>query len=117
MNYAICIAREPGYCQIYYTNEIKGREEIFEIINTDAMGNILAKIQAGAEIFSCPDDFIAVNHIRLCGSKLNDGSISEDYNQNKPVRSVMNGPILIPVKSDNSTVGRGFKLFYFQEKC
>lgn len=29
----------------------------------------------------------------------------------------MNGPIIIPVKTDNATTGRGFKLFYFQEKC
>lgn len=60
MNYAICIERARGFCQIYYTNEIKGREEIFEMINKDAGGNILAEGQAGAEIFSCPNDFIAV---------------------------------------------------------
>jgi hypothetical protein len=27
--------------------------------------------EAGAEIFSCQHDFIAVNYIRLCGSKVN----------------------------------------------
>lgn len=65
MNYAICIQRELGYCRIYYTNEIKGREEIFEMINTDAGGNVLAPNQAGAEIFSCPSDFIAVQDTSL----------------------------------------------------
>lgn len=117
MNYAICIKREIGYCRVYFTNEIQGREDIFELVNTDANDNILSDNQAGAEIFSCPQDFIAVNYIRLCGSKLNDGSLSTNFNQNAPVRSYMNGPIIIPVKSDNQTVGRGFKLYYFQEKC
>jgi hypothetical protein len=117
MNYAICIKRNYGFCRIYYTNEIKGREEKFELINKDAAGNILAPNQAGAEVFSCPNDFIAVNYIRLCGFKLNDGSLTVNFNQNSPIRDYMNGPIVMPVKSDNSTVGRGFKLFYFQEKC
>lgn len=58
-----------------------------------------------------------VNYIRLCGSKLNDGSVSVNFKQNTPVRNIMNGPIVIPVKTDNTTSGRGFKLFYFQEKC
>ena len=69
MNYAICIERARGFCRIYYTNEIKGREEIFEMINKDAGGNILAENQAGAEIFSCPNDFIAVFILFLSSSK------------------------------------------------
>lgn len=72
---------------------------------------------AGAEIFSCQDDFIAVNFIRLCGNKLNDGSVTGNFNTNEPVLSNMNGPIVVPFKTDNSTVGRGFKLYYFQQKC
>jgi hypothetical protein len=72
---------------------------------------------AGAEIFSCNDDYIAVNYIRLCGFKLNDGSVTSNFNINVPVQSIMNGPIVVPVKTDNSTVGRGFKIYYFQEQC
>lgn len=117
MNYAICIRRHADHCIVKYTNEIKGFEEVFELINLDPAGNVLAEGQAGAEIFSCPDDFIAVNYIRLCGYKLNDGAVSVNFNINVPVRSYMNGPIVIPVKSNNSTVGRGFKIHYFQEKC
>lgn len=117
MNYAICIKKAQGYCAVTYTNSYKGREEIFELINKDAKGNIIASGQAGAEIFGCPDDFIAVNFIRLCGFKLNDGASSIDFNLNEPVRSVMNGPIVIPVKTNNETVGRGFNIYYFQEKC
>lgn len=117
MNYAICIKRTQGYCSISYSNEYKEREEIFELVNKDANGNFIAVGQAGAEIFGCPDDFIAVNYIRLCGYKLNDGAQSINFNINEPVRSVMNGPIVVPVKSNNETVGRGFSIYYFQEKC
>lgn len=117
MNYAICIKKYPDYCTVKYSNEYKGKEEMFELQNIDANGNFLAKGQAGAEIFSCPDDFIAVNYIRLCGYKLNDGAISINFNLNIPVTSIMNGPIVMPVHSNNSTVGRGFKIHYFQEKC
>jgi hypothetical protein len=117
MNYAICIERAIGYCQITFTNEIRNQEEKFEILNIDANGNYLASGQAGAEIFSCPDDFIAVNYIRLCGYKLNDGSKSINFNLNMPVTSYMNTPIVVPVKTNNETVGRGFKIYYFQEKC
>lgn len=99
-------------------NQLKGREDIFQLINLDEDGNVIpGPGQAGAEIFSCQDDFIAVNFIRLCGSKLNDGSMSGNFNENMPVQSYMNGPIVIPVKTNNNTVGRGFKLYYFQDKC
>lgn len=88
------------------------------MVNVDDDGNIIPGMgQAGAEIFSCNDDFIAVNFIRLCGSKLNDGSQSGNFNLNIPVQSYMNGPINIPVKTNNNTVGRGFKIYYFQDRC
>lgn len=87
-------------------------------MNIDDDGNRIPNNgQAGAEIFSCQDDFIAVNFIRLCGSKLNDGSVSGNFNMNVPVQGYMNGPIVIPVKTDNTTVGRGFKIYFFQDKC
>lgn len=41
--------------------------------------------QAGAEGFDCPDDFIVVSGIRLCGYKINDGKLNLDYSQNTPV--------------------------------
>lgn len=118
LNYAICIKRSHDFCKITYTNELAGREDIFELINVDDDGNLIpAQGQAGAEIFNCQDDFIAVNFIRLCGNRLNDGSITANFNLNIPVQSYMNGPIVIPVKTDNNTVGRGFKIYYFQDKC
>lgn len=118
LNYAICIERQPLFCKITYTNELNEREDIFELVNVDQEGNVIpAQGQAGAEIFSCQDDFIAVNAIRLCGSKLNDGSFSTNFNMNVPVQSYMNGPIVIPVKTNNDTVGRGFLIYFFQEKC
>ena len=44
--------------------------------------------QAGAEIFSCPDDYIVIGGIRLCGDKLNDGSLIEDFTMNAPVTGI-----------------------------
>jgi hypothetical protein len=41
--------------------------------------------QAGAEIFNCPDDYIVIGGIRLCGDKFNDGSLIEDFTMNAPV--------------------------------
>lgn len=41
--------------------------------------------QAGAEGFDCPDDFIVVSGIRLCGYKFNDGKLNVDYSKNTPV--------------------------------
>lgn len=118
INISICIQRQHGYCNIAYTNELNGREDVFQLVNLDGDGNMIPNAgTAGAEIFSCQDDFIAVNFIRLCGNKLNDGSVTGNFNTNEPVLSNMNGPIVMPFKTDNSTVGRGFKLYYFQQKC
>jgi hypothetical protein len=41
--------------------------------------------QAGAEIFNCPDDYIVINGIRLCGERLNDASVQLNYMENYPV--------------------------------
>lgn len=41
--------------------------------------------QAGAEIFNCPDDYIVIGGVRLCGDKFNDGSLIEDFTMNAPV--------------------------------
>lgn len=41
--------------------------------------------QAGVDISGCPNDFIVINGVRLCGEKLNDGSLEEDFTKNAPV--------------------------------
>lgn len=46
--------------------------------------------QAGVEIFNCPDDYIVVNGIRLCGDRLNDGSVNLDFRVNAPVTGACN---------------------------
>jgi len=73
--------------------------------------------QAGAGIFNCPDDFIGVNQVRLCGERFNDGTENEDFTMHAPVRDIQAGPIVLPVKSDAEYVGRGFRLAYKQELC
>lgn len=79
--------------------------------------NLVRDNTAGVEIYNCPDDFIAINYLRLCGERLNDGSVTEDYTRNGPVNDDSGGPIIVPVRSDEQTVGRGFKLMFRQELC
>ena len=73
--------------------------------------------QAGAEIYNCPDDFIHVNGIRLCGERLNDASVTEDFTVNAPVTDYSNGPIVLSLRTNSEVVGRGFKLYYTQQTC
>lgn len=73
--------------------------------------------QAGAEIYNCPDDYIAINYVRLCGEKLNDASILSDFSRNSPITDYSGGPIMIPVRTNSNNVGRGFKLAFTQEPC
>ncbi|KAJ9595502.1 hypothetical protein L9F63_013324, partial [Diploptera punctata] len=81
LNYAICIRKEPGYCTITYTNT-----GLFQITNVDGDGMlVIPPGQAGAEVFNCPDDYIVINGIRLCGERLNDASVQLDFTQNAPV--------------------------------
>lgn len=41
--------------------------------------------QAGIETFDCPNDYIIINGVRLCGNKFNDGMTNPDLTMNAPV--------------------------------
>lgn len=58
-----------------------------------------------------------MNGIRLCGDKLNDASLTEDFQLNTPVVDNFVGPIVLPVRTNGDTVGRGFKLYFEQQPC
>jgi hypothetical protein len=95
--------------------------------------------QAGAGVFNCPDDYIAVNGVRLCGEKLNDATTNIDFTVNAPVtgkekklgrKNMKNmahfhfyvadssaGPFILPFRTNAGTVGRGFNLVYTQNAC
>lgn len=47
--------------------------------------SIVPNGEAGADVINCPDDYIIINGLRLCGYKLNDGSITSDFTMNAPV--------------------------------
>ncbi|KAG4077894.1 hypothetical protein HA402_013828 [Bradysia odoriphaga] len=118
LNYAICIKRLPEFCTIQYTNIIGKFELPFQLVNVDLDGtSVIPSGQAGAEIYNCADDFISVNGIRLCGDKLNDGSVTDDFTISAPVADYSAGPIIIPVRTNDAVVGRGFKLIYQQLPC
>ncbi|XP_037892572.1 uncharacterized protein LOC119639340 [Glossina fuscipes] len=124
LNYVICIKRSKNSCTVNYVVErgvdIRGNGEQmdFQILNKDEDENDLVPDgQAGAGIFNCPYDFIAINQVRLCGERFNDGTDNEDFTMNALVRDVAAGPIILPFRSDNMYVGRGFRLAYKQELC
>uniref|UniRef100_A0A182MV88 CUB domain-containing protein n=1 Tax=Anopheles culicifacies TaxID=139723 RepID=A0A182MV88_9DIPT len=108
------------FCDVVLSNmdPTNGKENTFQLVNiADDGSSIVPPNQAGVEIFSCPDDYIAINYVRLCGERLNDGSLVADASVNKPVTYSSAGPIVIAVQTDQSTVGRGFKLTYTQLVC
>ncbi|KAH8399483.1 hypothetical protein KR215_011695 [Drosophila sulfurigaster] len=119
MNYAICLARSKNVCSISYnTEQLGGDQPDFQIVNKDESENdLVSDGQAGAGIFNCPDDFIAINSVRLCGERFNDGTENEDFNMHATVRDIAAGPIVLPFRSDAEYVGRGFRLVYRQELC
>lgn len=88
------------------------------MLNVDEEGHsVLPPRQAGVEVYSCPDDFIVVNGIRLCGEKLNDGTSSWDYSRNFPVTDLAAGPLLLQVRTNSAVSGKGFRLAYKQNLC
>jgi len=82
-----------------------------------AENDLISDGQAGAGIFNCPDDFIAINSVPLCGERFNDGRESDDFTMHAIVRDTAAGPIILPFRTDAEYVGRGFRLLYRQELC
>ncbi|XP_017488921.1 PREDICTED: uncharacterized protein LOC108377170 [Rhagoletis zephyria] len=119
LNYAICLLRAKDMCSVNYNTEQIGGDQLdFQIVNKDEDAvDLVPDGQAGAGIFNCPDDYIAINQVRLCGERFNDGIVSDDFTQNAPVKDFAAGPIILPVRSDDEYVGRGFRLVYKQELC
>ncbi|TMW52372.1 hypothetical protein DOY81_002539, partial [Sarcophaga bullata] len=109
LNYVICLQRAVGYCSVNYIMEqIGGNTDQldFQIINKDEDEmDLVPDGQAGAGIFNCPDDFLGINQVRLCGERFNDGTENEDFTMNAPVRDVAAGPIILPFRSDEEYVG------------
>ncbi|XP_067616098.1 uncharacterized protein [Eurosta solidaginis] len=119
LNYAICVKRNKDMCSVTYRNEENvGELPTFQIVNKDEEeADLVPDGQAGAGIFNCPDDYIGINQVRLCGERFNDGTVIDDFTQNAPVKDVAAGPIIFPVRTDEEYVGRGFRLIYKQELC
>ncbi|CAH2047217.1 unnamed protein product, partial [Iphiclides podalirius] len=113
LNYAICVERDSLSCSVTYTNE-----DEMQIVNYDTDGlPIIPPRQAGVEIFNCPSDWLLISAVRLCGERLNDGSVLQDFYSNAPVTDIGAGPIMIWFRSDEGYVGRGFRIEYQQNPC
>ncbi|EDW38515.1 GL12640 [Drosophila persimilis] len=119
LNYAICLSRMKNVCSVSYnTEQLGGDQPDFQIVNKDeAENDLISDGQAGAGIFNCPDDFIAINSVPLCGERFNDGRETEDFTMHSTVRDTAAGPIILPFRTDAEYVGRGFRLLYRQELC
>ncbi|KAI4455018.1 intraflagellar transport protein 122 family protein-related [Holotrichia oblita] len=66
LNYAICIRREIGYCSTTFTNvDEENIEYPFEIINQDNEEKF--SISDTNTATDCPDDYIVINNMRICG--------------------------------------------------
>ncbi|KAH8280095.1 hypothetical protein KR018_007525 [Drosophila ironensis] len=119
LNYAICLMRLKNVCSVIYNTELLGGDQPdFQIVNKDeAENDLISDGQAGAGIFNCPDDFIAINSVPLCGERFNDGRDTDDFTMHATVRDTAAGPIILPFRTDSEYVGRGFRLLYRQELC
>lgn len=78
---------------------------------------LIPRGQAGAEVFNCPDDFIIVNGVRLCGDRLNDATVELDYTKSAPVTDYSAGPARLSYRTNQESAGRGFRLTYKQNPC
>ncbi|XP_031766590.2 uncharacterized protein LOC113509880 [Galleria mellonella] len=113
MNYAMCIKRAPGTCSVTYS-----KSDNMQIVNYDTDGlPVIPPGQAGVEIFNCPNDWLLISAIRLCGDRLNDGSVLQDFSLDASITDNNGGPIVVWFRSDGGYVGRGFKLHYQQNTC
>ncbi|CAB3226793.1 unnamed protein product [Arctia plantaginis] len=113
LNYAMCIERAPETCSVTYTNT-----DDMQIVNYDPDGlHLIPPGQAGVEILNCPNDWLLIAATRLCGDRLNDGSVLEDFTINAPITDNNAGPIVVWFRSDEAYVGYGFKLFYQLNSC
>ncbi|XP_047025149.1 uncharacterized protein LOC124633831 isoform X1 [Helicoverpa zea] len=113
LNYAMCIERKAETCSVTYTNT-----GTMEIVNYDTYGlPVIPPGQAGVEILNCPNDWLLITATRLCGDRLNDGSVFQDFTVDAPITDNNAGPIVVWFHSDESYVGDGFKLMYQQNPC
>ncbi|XP_075975318.1 uncharacterized protein LOC142976017 isoform X2 [Anticarsia gemmatalis] len=113
LNYAMCIERAPETCSVTYTNVGN-----MQILNYDIDGlPTIPPDQAGVEVLNCPNDWLLIAAIRLCGDRLNDGSVFQDFTVNAPITDNSAGPIVVWFRSDESYVGTGFRLLYQQNSC
>lgn len=87
MDYTICFKKPPGYCSVTYTVPRQllpdfGQSIIHQTtqaqtnyqINPGQYFNIIGMVgndQAGAGHYDCPQDYLQLANIPLCGSRLN----------------------------------------------
>lgn len=84
LDYTICFRKEVGFCtQTYHVNT---SHSPFELPNIDDQGRpTFDPSSAGAGAQRCLYDFVLLNSLRFCGSRLNLAGINKDVNVDHPV--------------------------------
>ncbi|XP_053212960.1 uncharacterized protein LOC128396407 [Panonychus citri] len=116
MDYAICFRKENGFCTQSYS--VNSTFTPFEIVNFGPNNSpTFDQSVAGAGLTRCAYDYIQLNGVRFCGSRLNIRGVDQSPNQDAPVIDTGAGPFIARFVSDSRNVGRGFKLSFQQNPC
>ncbi|XP_045106540.1 uncharacterized protein LOC123501651 isoform X1 [Portunus trituberculatus] len=121
LNYAVCVARAAAFCSITYTAGDKMDNTTFQMVNFSLRNDLLTPTvtpgEAGVGVVPCRGDYVVMAGTRLCGDRLNDGSVEPQPTDNGPVTDSTSGPFLVQVMSDSQFTGRGFNLTYHLNPC
>jgi hypothetical protein len=74
LDYTICFRKEQGFCTITFApNQDLSNQQIPSIssFNVTANNEDIRPEEAGVGPYECPTDYIVINDLRLCGSRLN----------------------------------------------
>lgn len=119
LDYTICFRKAPGFCGVTFSLPVpptllpNDPARYFGIRANET----LRSEEAGAGQVKCPTDYLLIDGTRLCGNRLNPGTITTTSNESVEVFDNSNGPIQIRFVTSNADVSRGFALMYRQNPC
>lgn len=116
MDYTICFRKEIGFCtQTYQVNTSLVPMEISPHSPTGSQTFDIRYSGAGA--LKCQYDYVVLDGIRYCGSRLNALAIQSNLDTDSPIYDRGNGPFIARFVSNEKYVGRGFQIGYQQNPC
>ncbi|XP_074602257.1 uncharacterized protein LOC141855947 [Brevipalpus obovatus] len=116
LDYAICFRKESGFCTQTYS--VNSTYVPFEIVNFGPNNQpTFDQNAAGAGPQRCQFDYILLNGLRLCGSRMNPMAINQNLMNDAQVTDTTSGPFIARFVSDSRSAGRGFRLSFQQNPC